>query len=596
MIHVSSESVYRYDRVKRKGAAFLTNLFKSKKLAVGMKINEDEEMERTPRVETPAIITNACRRNGSESDSTMSRIPSTLSVTAVDVVVSCQPSPSHSILTLTPGRTRNIDQDMEALRLSRQDNPFLQVLASRESLVESIEESESDDAILMSQKYKKIYLKLAKTLWTLVDNPTKVSRICGVPYTALPLATLISVEEKIPMLMKRKEAKSYGTKNLIEGIFLPGENCVIIEDVITSGSSILETVDVLKKENLSVTEAYVLIDREQGGKRNLENHEIKVKSLFVVTQLMKYLLEAGKITPEIVKDVDNYLAANRAPSISVQGNFVILMLLIGVPDNRLKLSYSKRAKLTTNPLASKLLELMESKQTNLCLAADLTKMDAILELANIAGPHIAVLKTHVDIIEDFNENFIFRLKELARQHRFLLMEDRKFGDIGNTVSLQYRYGFYKIAEWADLITVHPISGVSVIDALKKSLDNITEPRGIFLVAEMSCKGALTTGDYLKNAVSMAEEVSDLVVGFVCQSNLSAQPGLLQLTPGVKLAKSVDGLGQQYNDPQSVINAGADLAVVGRGITEACNGYLKATLEYKKELWNAYEERINISST
>ncbi|KAG5329146.1 UMPS synthase, partial [Acromyrmex charruanus] len=433
--------------------------------------------------------------------------------------------------------------------------------------------------------HPKLMLKLAKALWTLVDNPAKVSRICGVPYTALPLATLISVEEKIPMLMKRKEAKSYGTKKLIEGIFLPGENCVIIEDVITSGSSILETVDVLKKENLSVTEAYVLIDREQGGKKNLENHEIKVKSLFVITQLMKYLLEAGKITPEIVKDVDNYLAANQAPSISVQG----------VPDDRLKLSYSKRAKLTTNPLASKLLELMESKQTNLCLAADLTKMDAILELANVAGPHIAVLKTHVDIIEDFNENFIFRLKELARQHRFLLMEDRKFGDIGNTVSLQYRHGFYKIAEWADLITVHPISGASVIDALKKSLDNITEPRGIFLVAEMSCKGALTTGDYLKNAVLMADEASDLVVGFVCQSNLSAQPGLLQLTPGVKLAKSVDGLGQQYNDPQSVINAGADLAVVGRGITEARNGYLKATLEYKKELWNAYEERINTSN-
>ncbi|KAG5324498.1 UMPS synthase, partial [Acromyrmex heyeri] len=433
--------------------------------------------------------------------------------------------------------------------------------------------------------HPKLMLKLAKALWTLVDDPAKVSRICGVPYTALPLATLISVEEKIPMLMKRKEAKSYGTKKLIEGIFLPGENCVIIEDVITSGSSILETVDVLKKENLSVTEAYVLIDREQGGKKNLENHEIKVKSLFVTTQLMKYLLEAGKITPEIVKDVDNYLAANQAPSISVQG----------VPDDRLKLSYSKRAKLTTNPLASKLLELMESKQTNLCLAADLTKMDAILELANVAGPHIAVLKTHVDIIEDFNENFIFRLKELARQHRFLLMEDRKFGDIGNTVSLQYRHGFYKIAEWADLITVHPISGASVIDALKKSLDNITEPRGIFLVAEMSCKGALTTGDYLKNAVLMADEASDLVVGFVCQSNLSAQPGLLQLTPGVKLAKSVDGLGQQYNDPQSVINAGADLAVVGRGITEARNGYLKATLEYKKELWNAYEERINTSN-
>ncbi|KAL0109733.1 hypothetical protein PUN28_014631 [Cardiocondyla obscurior] len=141
-----------------------------------MKINEDEEMERAPRVETPAIITNACRRGGTESDSAMSRIPSTLSVTAVDVVVSCQPSPSHSILTLTPGRTRNIDQDMEALRLSRQDNPFLQVLASRESLVESIEESESDDAILMSQEYGDADpLTLAQVHEHLVRSPPPAS-------------------------------------------------------------------------------------------------------------------------------------------------------------------------------------------------------------------------------------------------------------------------------------------------------------------------------------------------------------------------------------------------------------------------------------
>lgn len=263
-----------------------------------------------------------------------------------------------------------------------------------------------------------------------------------------------------------------------------------------------------------------------------------------------------------------------------------------MPDDRLKLPYSKRAKLTLNPLASKLLELMASKQTNICLAADLKEKDAILELANVVGPHIAVLKTHVDVIEDFNESFILRLKELARQHRFLLMEDRKFADIGNTVLLQYKHGLYKIAEWADLITMHAVSSASAINALKKNLENITEPRGIFLVAEMSCEGTLTTGDYLKSAITMAEETSDLIVGLVCQSNLSAQPGLLQLTPGVKLSKSSDGLGQQYNDPRSVINAGADLAVVGRGIIEAPHGYLKATLEYKRELWNAYEERIN----
>lgn len=160
---------------------------------------------------------------------------------------------------------------------------------------------------------------MAKALWSLADDVTKVSQICGVPYTALPLATLISVDNEIPMLMKRKETKSYGTKKLIEGVFSSGDNCVIIEDVITSGSSILETVDALKKEHLNVTEAYVIIDREQGGRKNLESHGIKVKSLYVVRQLMQYLLEAGKITSKVVKDVDDYLTMNQIPTISSKG-------------------------------------------------------------------------------------------------------------------------------------------------------------------------------------------------------------------------------------------------------------------------------------
>lgn len=268
----------------------------------------------------------------------------------------------------------------------------------------------------------------------------------------------------------------------------------------------------------------------------------------------------------------------------------MLLLLLVMPDNRLKLPYGKRAKLTQNPLASTLLELMDWKLSNLCLAVDLTKKDEILELADLAGPHIAVLKTHMDIVEDFCGEFVCRLKQLAKQHEFLLMEDRKFSDIGNTVALQYNNGIYKIAEWADLVTVHPVAGKAVLDALKKSLSqNITEPRGVFLVAEMSCEGTLTKDDYLKSAVSMAEEAVDLVVGIVSQSNHSSEPGLLQLTPGVKLFKGGDNLGQQYNDPQSVVDAGADLAVVGRGITEASDK-LKAVLEYKKQLWAAYKKR------
>ncbi|CAK9834031.1 Uridine 5'-monophosphate synthase [Anthophora retusa] len=426
--------------------------------------------------------------------------------------------------------------------------------------------------------HPKIMIRLARTLWAFAGECTDIAQICGVPYTALPLATLISADTDIPMLIKRKEAKAYGTKKQIEGSFKQGDQCVIIEDVVTSGSSILETVSVLRKEGLKVTKAFVVIDREQGGKKNIESHGIKMKSLYTVTKLLAYLLEANKITLKTVREVTDYLLKYQVPLSAVQAS-----------EKRLKTTFHVRASKSKNAIATKLFNLMEAKQSTICLAADLTKADAILELADLTGPHIVMLKTHVDIIEDFTDDFIKRLKQLAEKHDFLLMEDRKFADIGNTVALQYQKGLYKIAEWADVVTVHAIAGQSIIDGLKSSLQNINEPRGFFVLAEMSSKGALTTGEYIQSAVAMAQN-SDMVAGIVCQSNIFLNLGLVQLTPGVKLLKSSDDLGQQYNTPEAVVNAGADLAVVGRGITEA-QDKLATTLEYKKELWAAYLKRL-----
>lgn len=156
--------------------------------------------------------------------------------------------------------------------------------------------------------------KLSDAVWSLSkDSSENATQICGVPYTALPIATLISATNNIPMLIKRKEAKDYGTKKLIEGQFKQGETCVIIEDVVTSGSSILETAKDLKAAGLVVNEAYIIVDRQQGGKDNLTNNGITMKSLYTLTKLMDYLLKADKISPEQMQTVTDYLKNCQAP-------------------------------------------------------------------------------------------------------------------------------------------------------------------------------------------------------------------------------------------------------------------------------------------
>lgn len=141
------------------------------------------------------------------------------------------------------------------------------------------------------------------------NHHLKPQHVCGVPYTALPLATMVSVVNGLPMLIRRKEAKAYGTKKLIEGRFNAGDTCVIIEDVITTGSSVLETVNDLKAEGIVVTDVIVMVDREQGGVRNIAQHSINVHPLFKLSDLLEILCEAEKVDRATVDSVAKYIAA-----------------------------------------------------------------------------------------------------------------------------------------------------------------------------------------------------------------------------------------------------------------------------------------------
>lgn len=335
-----------------------------------------------------------------------------------------------------------------------------------------------------------------------------------------------------------------------------------------------------------------MVDREQGGARNIEENGIRMHSLFTLSQLLNILQGAGKIEDSTVKSVAKFISSCQIKS---DGSMVEPSVKTVNELSRTKMSFESRATHAKCAVAKKLFTLMATKETNLCVAVDLPKVNLILDLVEQIGPHICVLKTHVDVIEDFNENFVQSLTSLATKYNFLILEDRKFADIGHTVSMQYSKGLYKICNWADLVTCHSLPGKGVLDGLKNGVGDYSN-RGVFLLAEMSSKGNLINPKYTKDTMELAMDASnsDFIAGIVCQNvGVITNPGLIQLTPGVQFNHTNDELSQQYNSPEMVVkDRGADIAVVGRGITTSANVAVTAKA-YRDQLWAAYCERIKV---
>ncbi len=110
-------------------------------------------------------------------------------------------------------------------------------------------------------------------------------RICGVPYGAVPLATSMCLAGNKPLLVLRPDAQLYGVQQLIEGLWNQGDRVLVVEDVMTTGKSVLETAEILKSFGLKVTDIIVLVDREQGGVALLKSKGYRIHVLTTLHDL-----------------------------------------------------------------------------------------------------------------------------------------------------------------------------------------------------------------------------------------------------------------------------------------------------------------------
>ncbi|CAI4230117.1 unnamed protein product [Auanema sp. JU1783] len=142
----------------------------------------------------------------------------------------------------------------------------------------------------------------------IISQGLKVDYIVGVPYAAIPLATLVADIMDIPMLMKRKEVKSYGTKKMIEGVFTTGGRAILIEDVVTTGESIRETAEGIREEGLEVVDAIAVLDRQQGATVQLKKAGINFYSALTMDLILDGMISKNEITKERKYEIIEHLS------------------------------------------------------------------------------------------------------------------------------------------------------------------------------------------------------------------------------------------------------------------------------------------------
>jgi uridine monophosphate synthetase len=117
--------------------------------------------------------------------------------------------------------------------------------------------------------------------------PLRFDRIAALPYAALPIGTAVSLRGGWPLVYPRKESKDYGTRSAIEGIYSEGETVVVIDDLVTTGSSKFEAIEKLQAAGLHVTDVVVLIDRS--GKADLfAERGLKLHAALKLTELLDH--------------------------------------------------------------------------------------------------------------------------------------------------------------------------------------------------------------------------------------------------------------------------------------------------------------------
>lgn len=336
-------------------------------------------------------------------------------------------------------------------------------------------------------------------------SPNSITwKICGVPYGAISLATVVACSEqtddlpkvKFSMGIYRKETKDHGSKSPIENM-TRGDRIILIEDVVTTGQSCLEMINDLEYNHGIRTDAVIcVVDRANSSeaRQTLREKQIPIINLFKLENDEHFHVKDPKFESH------------------------------ESPDKK-----------------------------ELAVSIDVEHFEDLHDQFISFAPYVDYIKIHSDFYNHFGLELLRFLKQ--RFPNLLLIEDAKLSDIGKTTERQLN----RYSQWADLITVHGIAGHETI----KRFESYNDVKAL-LITSMSSSGMMINDVMRTNLIQLGSQ-SDSVFGFIDQGSI---PGKKVFRPGISLKGSCQIKDQNYVHPETAFQSGTSVVIVGKDITLA----------------------------
>jgi len=156
--------------------------------------------------------------------------------------------------------------------------------------------------------YPHEYRKIIKGLQNLIAKDVGFENfhaLVSVPTGGLVVAASLATEIVKPLIYVRKEAKEHGTGKAVEGVICHDMKLLMIEDVVTSGGSIINAINSIKEEKMIVTNAYAVVDRMEGAREALQAEGIKLHSLLTIKDIADSLFKQKLISEDILKQIQD---------------------------------------------------------------------------------------------------------------------------------------------------------------------------------------------------------------------------------------------------------------------------------------------------